>query len=95
VTAALDSHRARPDAPVGSVYYAQRDGLIKIGFSRHIPGRMLELKATLLAIELGGRDMVWERIRQHQFKHLRVSGEWFVPGRDLLAHIDRLIEASA
>lgn len=75
------------------VYYARRDGIIKIGLSRNVGQRMAGLGAELLAVELGG--VMDERRRHAQFEHLRLpdtgdSREWFLPGPDLLQHIDGL-----
>lgn len=75
------------------VYYAERDGLIKIGTSRNVPVRMDALKARLLAIEPGGPTV--ERTRHEQFGDSRVVGEWFQPTAGLHAHIASLTEQVA
>lgn len=68
-----------------SVYFAERDGLIKIGWSRSVPARMYALKAKLIGAVKGER---LEEIAFHaRFNHLHVRGEWFRPGDDLRAYI--------
>jgi hypothetical protein len=71
-----------------AVYYAERDGFIKVGISRNVGRRLAALKARLLAVEAG--NYMSESNRHEQFAHLRVDGEWFSPGPDLLAHIETL-----
>jgi hypothetical protein len=78
-----------------TVYYVQRakDGLIKIGFSSVPRERLVTLRREhgpleLLATHKGGRDA--ERIQHRRFDHLRVTGEWFRPEPELLAHIERI-----
>lgn len=69
------------------VYYIHRDGLIKIGFTRDLRGRMLGLlPMALLAIEPGGRKL--ETARHRQFKAEKVGErEWFQPSPALHRHI--------
>lgn len=78
-----------------TVYYVQRaDGLIKVGFTgRPLQYRLSQLRTEhgpleVLATHKGGRDA--ERIQHRRFDHLRVTGEWFQPEPELLAHIDRI-----
>lgn len=72
-----------------SVYFAQRRrrGLIKIGYSRGVTRRLKskEIRARLLGSIPGFRKE--ERETHARFAHLRVRGEWFRPGEDLLAFI--------
>lgn len=68
-----------------SVYFAQRDGLIKIGWSKSVPYRMISLRAKLIGAEPGERAR--EASLHKRFSHLRVHGEWFNPGEDLLEYI--------
>lgn len=80
------------------VYYAEKDGLIKIGGTRRLGFRVADLKATLLAAEVlpkGHSPIPLEMQRHSQFEHLRVSEgptprEWYAPGDDLMAHIESL-----
>ena len=70
-----------------SVYFAQRrqQGLIKIGWSRGVPDRSQSVKAKMLGAVAGDRST--EAALHARFAHLRVSGDWFRPGSDLLAFI--------
>lgn len=71
------------------VYYAKRDGYIKIGYTRQLAKRMASLNAIPLAVEPGERTK--ERERHEQFAHLRIANtEWFLAGPDLLEHIEAL-----
>lgn len=71
------------------VYYAERHGLIKVGISYFPQHRVArQLKAALLAAEPG--TWATERARHAQFAHLRVQGEWFTPGPELLEHVQAL-----
>jgi len=74
-------------APV--VYYMQRRGLIKIGTSTELRARAAAVDAEkVLAVEPG--DEAIERRRQKRFEHLHHHLEWYLPGDDLLDHIDAL-----
>ncbi len=75
------------------VYFAQstRGGLIKIGTSLKLRERLHSLSKkrheplrVLGIIEGRHRE---ERAVHDRFAHLRVEGEWFSPGDDLLAFI--------
>lgn len=70
-----------------SVYFAQRrrNGLIKIGWSRSVTGRLRAMKAKILGAVSGDRST--EKGLHKRFDHLRVRGEWFKPGDDLLTFI--------
>ena len=70
-----------------SVYFAQRaaDGLIKIGCSRSVNVRMQNIRAKLIGAVPGDRAI--EVLFHKRFAHLRVRGEWFKPGDDLLHYI--------
>lgn len=82
-----------------TVYYVQRaDGLIKIGFSAVPQARIVTLRREhgplkVLATHKGGRDA--ERVQHRRFDHLRVTGEWFRPEPELLAHIERINQRRA
>jgi len=77
--------RRRDTDPV--VYYALVGGLIKIGVTRYLYGRMRGLMAEdLLATEPGDEEV--EKARHHQFRHVRVKGrEWYEDCPELRAHI--------
>lgn len=78
---------AQPDHD--RVYFAERDGLIKIGQSNHPAVRAGQLGARLLlSIPGDGRT---EAALHLAFAHLRVAGEWFTPAPELR----RLIEFAA
>lgn len=70
------------------VYFAERDGLVKIGFSRNPVQRAKGLSARLMAVMPG--TLCMER-RMHQlFAAYRVHGEWFRPGLDLVSFVEAL-----
>src|ERR1039458_2410411 len=84
------------------VYYAMRDGLIKIGTTTQIRRRLAAQGIDeLLAVEPGSFDLETERHAQfaeHKLSRRRGTGrgrgsgpaEWFRPGGDLMAHIEAL-----
>ncbi len=74
------------------VYYVRIGDLIKIGVTVNMKARMPQVMPDeILATEPGGIEL--ERQRQTQFAHLRVRGERFARGEDLLAHIAQIREA--
>lgn len=85
-------HRDRPPF----VYFATRNGLIKIGCSKHPERRMSELDAHLIATVPGGYEL--ERSLHRRFDHIRAFGagvdgrEWFHPADELVEHIAALID---
>jgi hypothetical protein len=73
------------------VYYVRIRDLIKIGTTTNMKDRMNKLLADeVLATEPGGEEL--ERMRHKQFAHLKVRGERFDPGPDLLSHIAMIRE---
>jgi hypothetical protein len=87
----LDVQIARAVTPDQSVVcYAARDGLIKIGTTDRLSGRVHQLKAELPGFEPGSFDP--GRARKHQFAALRTASrcEWFYPGTVLREHIRQL-----
>ncbi len=70
-----------------SVYFAQRasDGLIKIGWSRNVKYRMMEVRAKVIGAIPGERPE--EKVLHARFAHLRVEGEWFKPELELVTYI--------
>jgi hypothetical protein len=72
------------------VYYAACGGLIKIGTTDRLYGRMHQLKARLLGFEPGSYDL--ETARKRQFAALRrgARSEYFGVAPVLLEHIRRL-----
>lgn len=74
-------------APV--VYFLRNGGMIKIGYSRNLSGRMqaLSLRRENLLLALAG-DVVLERAVHQRFKGLRSSGtEWFTAASDLTDYV--------
>jgi hypothetical protein len=70
------------------VYFAERDGLVKIGYSADPHRRMAQLKARLLAVMPGGERM--ERRMHVLFAEYRSHDEWFHPGVGLVTFIEAL-----
>ena len=76
-----------------AVYFAERDGLVKIGCSSNALRRVAGLKASLLAVQRGGFGL--EADLHQRFAADRVVGEWFSPSDALMAYIAELTEAAA
>jgi len=74
------------------VYFAARDGLIKIGQSHDVTKRMKGLGARLLTFEPGGVER--ERELHLRFFDHRVRGEWFRDAPEIRAYISELSEAA-
>ncbi|MFT8276099.1 GIY-YIG nuclease family protein [Kerstersia gyiorum] len=79
------------------VYFIKRqDGLIKIGYSHNPKARLSQLKQQhqcdmeILAATVGAREL--EKSLHDRFSSCRVSGEWFRPADDLMAHISSIRE---
>lgn len=71
-----------------SVYFAEKDGLIKIGYSASPAQRARGLHARLLAVMPGERRM--ERVMHGIFEDYRSHGEWFRAGVRLTTFIEAL-----
>ncbi|WP_157253189.1 hypothetical protein [Nonomuraea typhae] len=68
------------------VYYVRIGDAIKIGVTTNMKARMPQVMPDeVLATEPG--DINLERQRQAQFAHLKLRGERFLPGDDLIRHI--------
>lgn len=79
------------DALIGPVvYYAERDGVIKIGHSSSPLVRTSQMDARLLAWEPGRFDL--ERQRHHELRAAaaQTSGEWYRPVPELVQRIFEL-----
>lgn len=82
--------RAERSGRNGRVYFVQRDdGLVKIGTSRSLTMRLHDLVTEhgplmFLGARNGGFDT--ERLEHSRFADVRVTGEWFQPVDELLAH---------
>lgn len=76
--------RGYPDGHV--VYYLRFCCRVKIGMSRNLAGRLLQIPHDeLLAVEPGEREV--EAARHRQFNATRVNGEWFEMTSDLFQHL--------
>lgn len=89
----LTAAAARAQQRARFVYYVKRpDGAIKIGTTWNIKSRMQTFlnvsPVELLAIHSGGQPA--EAALHRRFRALRLDGEWFQPGPDLLAHIQHV-----
>lgn len=87
--------RAKPlmkHAP-GCIYFIRFGGLVKIGFTTNLVQRLKALPhEELLGIKPG--TMADEKALHGRFAHLRRTGEWFNPERELLDYIETLNEAA-
>jgi len=88
-----DGIRLEPDekAP-GHIYYAQIDGLIKIGYAKSVRARMRQYPPTtkLLAVEPGTRKTEYAR-HMHFAEHLAQGREWFRDVPELRTWINTLV----
>jgi hypothetical protein len=92
-TALANANRELEHMSKVPVYFAQaeRQGEIKIGFSTQVENRLYHLghqrftAMSLLGWVRGGPQV--EREMHAKFAHLRIGGEWFKPGPDLLEFI--------
>lgn len=75
-----------------SVYFAERGGLIKIGYSGTPSVRVAALHARLLASMPG--DYAVERQTHARFAPFRIDGEWFSAAPELLAYIASLTDVA-
>lgn len=77
-----------PPLPRGPlVYFIQREGKVKIGFTHRLSQRMLQLGKGLVLLGTVPGTTTTERIYHQRFAHLRVEGEWFWIAPDLLEAI--------
>lgn len=94
------TYRGDPDAgpydPYADavVYYVEWNGLIKIGTTIRLAGRMRSLGGQLLVTEPGSYAVETERHRQFAASKAAHGGrEWFHPTADLRDHI-RVLQGS-
>lgn len=73
--------------PTGLVYFIQFDQRIKIGYTTDLHLRLRALPHDKVLATLAGTMQLEKRLHR-KFAHLRVVGEWFTIGDDLLAYID-------
>ena len=93
----VSGERNRKIHPARNSVYFMRIGLngpIKIGFSDNPEARRNNLQTALpwrirILATMPGRSKKSELILHQQFDHLRLRGEWFNAGEDLLEYIRR------
>lgn len=104
---ALDRERAEEKAAhaqaqaAALVYFAEREGFVKIGHATNVAGRLKALASggqsvpgmrvgplQLLATMPGGRAR--EKVLHGRFAHLRIGGEWFLPDDEMWAFMRAL-----
>jgi len=96
-TAAVLASLPKPDEPrtavqkltPGEVYFVRFGDRIKIGFSTNVKTRMKAVPHDAILATMPGTPAVESRMHK-RFAHLRITGEWFRPGPDLMAFIDSL-----
>lgn len=74
----------------GFVYFAERDGLVKIGFSTTPKIRISALKSKLIGCMAGDKKV--EKSLHRLFSHAWVHGEWFRPTLSLTEFINAHVE---
>jgi Meiotically up-regulated gene 113 len=80
-----------PESVVYYLTHADRPGLVKIGRTTRLNGRINQLggkKVTVIATEPGGPEL--ERERHRQFAAMRAEGEWFHFAAAILLHVHSL-----
>lgn len=81
--------RRQDDDESGVVYYIRTCCRIKIGYTKNLGRRMMELTPDeVLATEVGTRETEW--VRHRQFAASNIRGEWFEQSPALMAHIRAL-----
>lgn len=96
--AGLAKAKERLEAPMrvtlkSHVYFIQQgeSGSVKIGYSKNPAQRLATLQTghsePLHMRAMAPGSMAQERALHDRFSHLRVSGEWFRPGEDLIAYM--------
>lgn len=84
--------RAQPrhaDLTQGRVYFLLQGHRVKIGFSTNVPQRVRDLGGGEVLATIPGTIRT-EQALHRQFKALNDEGEWFWPGRELMAYISGL-----
>jgi Meiotically up-regulated gene 113 len=94
-------NRVAPPLDGSRVYFAARDGLVKIGTAKDVRKRITDIArgsclatgmtsgpVSLLATRPGDRRH--EKLLHSRFSHLHWEYEWFIPGDDLLLFIRSL-----
>lgn len=80
--------------PEGVTYFIRVDDAIKIGSATHFKRRLHALQTAhekpILVLAVVPASLADEFKTHQRFAHLRIRGEWFRPGQDLLDFIDAL-----
>lgn len=83
-----------PREGYGHIYFVTDGRAIKIGLARNLAKRMAGIQsATYLRLFLIGSvflPIAHEKLFHSRFHHLKIRGEWFRIGRDLLQFIDTI-----
>jgi hypothetical protein len=87
--------RARRERQKPLVYFVERDGFVKIGYTGNLAKRIKDISKGSCLIEgmtvgpvrllatIEGGDFDTESWMHRRFDHLRVGGEWFLPDEEL------------
>lgn len=88
----LATRNPLPDNNPWETYFARVGDFIKIGRSKQLDKRISSLQSgNALPVEvLKVTQSIEEKEAHLKFHHLKISGEWFIPGPDLLSFIDGL-----
>jgi hypothetical protein len=92
LVAAVDGSSASPPVRrAQSLYFIQKgdDGPIKIGVAASVRSRVKNLQVgnsepLKLLLSVDQTEDINERALHRKFRHLRLEGEWFRPGTDLI-----------
>lgn len=82
-----------PYAPVGEVYFMRFGDRVKIGFTTNLRKRLQGVPNDELLASMPGSHHTETKTHQ-QFAHLRIVGEWFSMGPDLMEFIEGLKKAA-
>ena len=85
----IDPYVGKKTERYGMVYFIQFGDRIKIGYTTDLDQRMNALPHDKILALIAG-TMTDERRCHEKFAHLRLTGEWFSAGPDLLKFIDKL-----
>ena len=89
VVGPAETYRRNPYGPVGKVYFMRFSDRVKIGFTMNLRQRLLDVpNDELLGSMKGSRHT--ESSMHKRFAHLRITGEWFSMGEDLMQFISTL-----
>jgi len=90
----IEEKYAQLSLPIGYVYFIQgvNGGPIKIGYSLNPERRARDLETAdrLIVLACFPGDRYTEHKLHHRFSGLRLNGEWFRPGSELLEFIEEV-----